>query len=138
MKITFITGFPGAGKSTYALGTGCPVTYDLDRLADAMDYKRGTLVARRVASRLLPAIINAAELEGVPHIQLIRVTPSDQEMHLARRHSLEIVEVRRSVEKCAECRPDISKEAWARIALIHANFLKSNSHRVVAIPEERW
>ena len=76
MKITFITGLPGAGKSTYALGTGCPVTYDLDRLADAMDYKRGTLVARGVASRLLPAIIDAAELEGVPHIQLIRVTPS--------------------------------------------------------------
>ena len=76
--------------------------------------------------------------EAPEGISLFSAANPDQEMQLAGRHSLEIVEVRRSVEKCAECRPDISKEAWARIALIHANFLKSNSHRVVAIPEERW
>lgn len=138
MRITFITGLPGAGKSTYAQSTGCPVTYDLDRLADALEYKRGTVTARKVAAGLLPMVISAAEQARVPHIQLIRVTPSGWEMELMSRHVCSIVEIKRSMEKCVECRPDISKEAWARIALIHANFLKNNKHRVVEIPEERW
>lgn len=138
MKITFITGLPGAGKSTYAESTGCPVTYDLDRIADALDYKRGTLIARMAAGELMPAIINAAERKDISRIQLIRVTPSTEEMCLAKRHQCEVIEIERDLERCAECRPDITKDEWNSIILRHEIFLKSNKHRTVKTPEERW
>lgn len=138
MRITFITGLPGAGKSMYAESTGCPVTYDLDRLADALDYGRGTIVAREVANRMLPALITAAEQAQTPHIQLIRVTPTRQDMSDASGHTIEIVEIKRDAGKCKECRPNITKEQWNRIMIMHASWLECVKHRTVAQPEERW
>ena len=135
MRITFITGYPGAGKTTYAEGTG-RVTYDMDLLADALDYGRNTREARDVADKLLIGFISAAAAAGVEHINVIRTTPSTAEM--MQRHVTEFVEIQRSIEECKACRPTITPESWNGIILIHENWLKNNRHKTISIPAERW
>lgn len=135
MKITFITGYPGAGKTTYAESTG-RVTYDMDLLADALDYGRKTRKAREVAGKLLIGFISAAEAAGAHHINVIKTTPTPVEV--LQRHEMEFVEIQRGIEECKACRPMITPESWNRIILIHENWLKNNRHKTISIPAERW
>ena len=135
MRITFITGYPGAGKTTYAENTG-RVTYDMDALADALDYGHKTREARDVAGRLLEVFASAAAVAGVRHINIIRTTPSPEEM--VEGFETEFVEIQRPIEECKVCRPMITPESWSRLILIHENWLKNNRHKTISIPAERW
>ena len=137
MRITFITGWPGAGKTTYAQGTG-RVTYDMDSLADALDYGCKTRKARDVAGRMLRDFITAADEAGAHHINVIRVTPSPADMAMTKGHEVDAVEVEREIGECMACRPAITAESWSRIVTIHEKWLKNNRCRTVKIPQERW
>lgn len=137
MRITFITGYPGAGKTTYAQSTG-HVTYDMDSMADALDYGHKTRKARDVAGRMLRDFITAADEAGAHHINVIRVTPSPADMAMTKGHEVDVVEVERAIGECMACRPAITAESWSRIAVIHENWLKNNKHKIMSIPQERW
>lgn len=137
MRITFITGWPGAGKTTYAQSTG-RVTYDMDSMADALDYGHKTREARDVAGRMLRDFITAADEVGAQHINVIRVTPSPEDMAMTKGHEVDVVEVERAIGKCMACRPEITAESWSRIVAVHENWLKKNRHKTELIPQERW
>ena len=138
MKITFIIGLPGAGKTSYAQGTGCPITYDLDWIAEALDYGRGTAEARETANMMLGGLITTAESAGANWIQVIRTTPSLDDILAVQGHDVEVIEIKRDLQLCMNCRPNITQESWNRLIVRHGYWLKNNKHKTVEIPEERF
>lgn len=133
MKLFIVTGLPGTGKTKYCEGqmTYGKLTYDMDAIADAMDFAKKSGLARVVAMRMLETFLVNCKKEKADEVYVIRTSPSIEEEHMFAKYKPEYIELNQ-----IWTRRDFNDDDWNRIILKHELYVRRIKPKIVT--EERW